>query len=170
MIPYLSNSIIKEDRDWRARLNFSRDLGTGFAAPGGEFTRALYEWSFTPDGSLLKNFLMGRRVVELGAGMMPYGYALASACGAKNFVGVEPFYGDILARSIKAYIHTNDKVIERIPYKVVQDDMLAYLSKEPDDLLCVLACGIEDCILPDQHYRKGLKMKLFVHLKEIAFF
>ena len=55
MIPYFSNSKIKEDRDWRARLNFSRDLGTGFAAPGGEFTRALYEWSFTPDGSLLES-------------------------------------------------------------------------------------------------------------------
>lgn len=170
MISYLSNSIIKEDRDWRARLNFSRDLGTGFAAPGGEFTRALYEWSFTPDGSLLKNFLMGRRVVELGAGMMPYGYALASACGAKNFVGVEPFYGDILARSIKAYIHTNDKVIERIPYKVVQDDMLAYLSKEPDDLLCVLACGIEDCILPDQHYRKRVENEIVRTLEGDCFF
>ena len=45
--------------------------------------------------------------------MMPYGYALASACGAKNFVGIEPFYSDILTRSIKAYIHTNDKVIRK---------------------------------------------------------
>ena len=62
------------------------------------------------------------------------------------------------------------RLSERIPYKVVQDDMLAYLSKEPDNLLCILACGIEDCILPDQNYRKGLKIKLFVHLKEIAFF
>ena len=54
-------------RDWRARLSQSRDLGTGFAAPGGEFTRALYEWSFTPNGKILHSLLKGRRVVELGA-------------------------------------------------------------------------------------------------------
>jgi hypothetical protein len=69
-------------RDWRVRLNHSRDLGTGFAAPGGEFTRALFEWSLTPHGKLLHTLLEGRRVVELGAGMMSYGYALASVCGA----------------------------------------------------------------------------------------
>ena len=34
-------------RDWRARLSFSRESGKGFAAPGGEFTRALYEWVLT---------------------------------------------------------------------------------------------------------------------------
>ena len=28
-------------RDWRERLSQSRDLGTGFAAPGGEFTLSL---------------------------------------------------------------------------------------------------------------------------------
>ena len=58
-------------RDWKERLSVSRDLGTGYAAPGGEFTRALYEWTLTPGGSFLKKLLAGRRVVELGAGMMP---------------------------------------------------------------------------------------------------
>ena len=67
-----------QSRDWRERLSTSRDLGTGFAAPGGEFTRALYEWALTDRGNVLKDLLQGRRVVELGAGMMPYGYALAA--------------------------------------------------------------------------------------------
>ena len=39
---------VSVSRDWKERLSVSRDLGTGFAAPGGEFTRALYEWSLTP--------------------------------------------------------------------------------------------------------------------------
>ena len=54
-------------RDWKERLSVSRDLGTGFAAPGGEFTRALYEWSLTPNGTFLRRLLEKRRVVELGA-------------------------------------------------------------------------------------------------------
>ena len=78
----------------RKDFRFHVDLGTGYAAPGGEFTRALYEWTLTPGGSFLKKLLAGRRVVELGAGMMPYGYALAASCGARNFVAVEPFYAD----------------------------------------------------------------------------
>ena len=41
---------LSRSRDWRERLSVSRDQGTGFAAPGGEFTRALYEWSLTQDG------------------------------------------------------------------------------------------------------------------------
>ena len=88
-------------RDWKERLSVSRDLGTGFAAPGGEFTRALYEWSLTPGGSFLNKMLEKRRVVELGAGMMPYGYALAATCGAKNFVAVEPFYSDKQRASVR---------------------------------------------------------------------
>ena len=60
-------------RDWRERLSTSRELGTGFAAPGGEFTGALYEWAMTDRGNFLKDLLGGRRVIELGAGMMPLG-------------------------------------------------------------------------------------------------
>ena len=70
-------------RDWKERLSVSRDLGTGFAAPGGEFTRALYEWSLTPNGTFLRRLLEKRRVVELGAGMMPYGYALRQTAEQK---------------------------------------------------------------------------------------
>jgi hypothetical protein len=78
-------------RDWKERLSVSRDLGTGFAAPGGEFTRALYEWSLTPGGNFLHKLLEKRRVVELGAGMMPYGYALAASCEARTSWPWSPF-------------------------------------------------------------------------------
>jgi len=69
--------------NWRDRLRVSRDLGTGFAAPGGEFTRALFEWSMMPGGDFLKKIITGARMVELGAGMMPHGYALACEGMAK---------------------------------------------------------------------------------------
>lgn len=157
-------------RDWRIRLNHSRDLGTGFAAPGGEFTRALFEWSLTPNGKLLHALLEGKRVVELGAGMMPYGYALASACGAKNFVAVEPFYSDVQKTSIQTYISENQGLSSRIPYKVIDRDMLAYLQDEPDDLLCIIACGIENCILPGPDYRKKVENEIVRTMEKDSFF
>ena len=156
-------------RDWKERLSVSRNLGTGFAAPGGEFTRALYEWSLTPGGNFLKKLLADRRVVELGAGMMPYGYALAAECGAKNYVAVEPFYADKQRASVKAMIEEQGNLLTRIPYKVEGVDMLEYLRKEADELLCVVACGIEDCILPSFDYRKKVEGNLPV-LENDTFF
>ena len=157
-------------RDWRERLSTSRDLGTGFAAPGGEFTRALYEWALTEHGHLLKDLLQGRRVVELGAGMMPYGYALAATCEAKNFVAVEPFYSDLQRNSVAGLIEERGETLNRIPYKVEGVDMLEYVKGEPDDLLCVVACGIEDCILPGPNYRKKVEGELVRVLEADAFF
>ena len=157
-------------RDWKERLSVSRDLGTGFAAPGGEFTRALYEWSLTPGGIFLQNLLARRRVVELGAGMMPYGYALAASCEARNFVAVEPFYADKQKASIQAMIEDAGQTMPRIPYKVEGRDMLEYLKDEADDLLCVVACGIEDCILPGAEYRKKVEGEIYRVLEQDTFF
>ena len=157
-------------RDWKERLSVSRDLGTGFAAPGGEFTRALYEWSLTPGGIFLQSLLARRRVVELGAGMMPYGYALAASCEARNFLAVEPFYADKQKASIQAMIEDAGQTIPRIPYKVEGQDMLEYLKHEADDLLCVVACGIEDCILPGAEYRKKVEGEIYRVLEKDTFF
>ena len=156
-------------RDWKERLSVSRDLGTGFAAPGGEFTRALYEWSLTPGGIFLQNLLVRRRVVELGAGMMPYGYALAASSEARNFVAVEPFYADKQKASIQAMIEDAGQTMPRIPYKVEGRDMLEYLKDEADDLLCVVACGIEDCILPGAEYRKKVEGEIYRVLEQDTF-
>ena len=157
-------------RDWRQRLGVSRDLGTGFAAPGGEFTRALFEWSLLPGGRFLHALLHGRRVVELGAGMMPYGYAFAAHAGAKNFVAVEPFYADRQEISQAYYVEETLNPDLRIPRKVESRDMLAYLQDEPDDLLTILACGIEDCILPGPDYKKRLRGKLSGLCRKMPFF
>ena len=64
------SSFAKRIKGSKDRLSYSRGLGHGFAAPGGEFTRALFEWSFTPQGKLLHSLIQGRRVVELGSRMM----------------------------------------------------------------------------------------------------
>ena len=159
-----------ESRDWRDRLSRSRDLGHGFAAPGGEFTRALYEWSFTPRGKILHSLLKNRRLVELGAGMMSYGYALAQSCGARNFVAVEPFYADIQRASIQSHLTKSDNMHPKIPFKVIKLGMLEYLEQEPDNLLCILACGIEDCILPGPDYRRKVEAEIVRTMDDDSFF
>ena len=157
-------------RDWKERLVVSRDLGTGFAAPGGEFTRALFEWSLTPAGAFLHTLLQGKRVVELGAGMMPYGYALAAHSKALNFVAVEPFYADRQEIAQAAYVENDLPPEMRIPRKVESLDMLEYLDGEADNLLAIIACGIEDCILPDAEYKKKVEGEIERSLEEDAFF
>ena len=157
-------------RDWRQRLGVSRELGTGFAAPGGEFTRALFEWSLVPAGNFLHTLLQGRRVVELGAGMMPYGYALAAHSCARNFVAVEPFYADRQEIAQSSYVGEVLDPSLRIPRKVESKDMLVYLEEEPDNLLTIVACGIEDCILPGPDYRKKVEGEIERTLEEDAFF
>jgi len=157
-------------RDWKDRLSLSREGGKGFAAPGGEFTRALYEWSLTDQGSRLRTFIEGRRVVELGAGMMPFGYGLAAVGRARNFVAVEPFYADLQKRSIHSFIEENSNLIPRIPHKVVERDMLDYLTDEPDNLLCIVCCGIESCILPGPDYQSKVEREVARTLAPEAFF
>ena len=169
-MPSEKSSPLLESRDWRDRLSMSRDLGNGFAAPGGEFTKALYEWSFTPGGKILHSLLKDRRVVELGAGMMSYGYALAQSCGARNFVAVEPFYADIQSASIQSHLTKSDNMHAKIPFKVMEVGMLEYLEGEADNLLCILACGIEDCILPGPHYRKKVEQEIVRTMDDDSFF
>jgi hypothetical protein len=159
-----------DSRDWRERLDVSRELGTGFAAPGGEFTRALFEWSLTPAGRFLHVLMRGQRVVELGAGMMPYGYALAAHSLAQNFVAVEPFYADRQEIAQAAYVESDLPPEIRIPRKVEALDMLEYLEGEADNLLAIIACGIEDCILPNEEYKKKVEGEIGRTLMEDAFF
>jgi hypothetical protein len=85
-------------------------------------------------------------------------------------VAVEPFYADKQKASVKAMIEEGDGILNRIPYKVEGRDMLEYLKDEADDLLCVVACGIEDCILPGAEYRKKVEGEIYRVLEQDTFF
>ena len=123
---------------------------------------------FDSKRTFLQKILEKRRVVELGAGMMPYGYALAATCGAKNFVE-EPFYADKQRASVKAIIEEQESSSTN-SYKVEGRDMHDYLKDEADELICVVACGIEDCILPNTEYRKQVEGEIYRVLERDAFF
>ena len=156
------NDSLAEVDQWRERLHDSRAQGVGFAAPGGFFTRSLYE------AILLKNIagidvlphLKDRPLLELGAGMYHYGWMIASACFSSAYIGVEPFYADKLAISIQA-AEEKYKGIYPIPKStVLPQDMKLALTNLPDASACILACGIEDCILPSQQYRAEVENQI----------
>ena len=154
-------SSLSGERDWRVRLGVSRRMGLGFAAPGGEYSRSLFEFVAGGLECDFKSMLRGERVVELGAGMMPYGYALAATCGARNYLGVEPFYADVLQKSVNDFIRSRAETVPRIPFKIVANHMLYQLQEEGDDLVSIVACGIENCILPNEGYKKKVEAEIF---------
>ena len=88
---------------WKDRLWLSRKEGVGFAAPGGEFTRAFGQWLMTEEGAPVRRALQNTPLVELGAGMYHFGYELAALTGCKSYTGVEPFYGGCLEAAIKTF-------------------------------------------------------------------
>ena len=145
---------------WRCRLSHSRKTSRGFAAPGGEFTRALYEAIRSESVGKVKEALGDSIVVEIGAGFLPYGYLIASICGARAYVGVEPFYADHLIDFIESIRSRHSFSFSPLPYTVVPQDMKCFLENTPDDSVSVLACGIEKCIIPEQRYRKNVEREI----------
>ena len=136
-------------------MSVSRDLGTGFAAP--------YEFAVhcmnghSPQAEFFAKFTLRATGGQVGAGMMPYGYALAASCEARNFVAVEPFYADKQKASVKAMIEMPVRPYREFPQSGGR--ISGIFKRRSDDLLCVVACGIEDCILPGAEYRKKWKVK-----------
>jgi len=150
------NDSLTEVDQWKERLHTSRSQGVGFAAPGGFFTRSLYEAILlkTIPGSEIIPHFKGRPMIELGAGMYHYGWMIASACFASAYIGVEPFYADKLAISVQA---AEEKYTGTYPIPkstILPQDMKQALENLPDGSANIIACGIEDCIMPDKHYRQ----------------
>ena len=157
-------------RDWRERLDESRDMGLGYAAPGGQFTRALYEACLARRAGNLPGSLKGESVIELGAGMMPHGYLIAATFEAKNYLAIEPYYADVLLKALCQAIDEQKHLVAEIPWKVSSDDMLTGLRGIPDESVSVLACGIEDCILPDADYKAAVESEISRVLSETGVF
>ncbi len=149
-------------KEWRERLHESRSKGLGFAAPGGFFTRSLYEAILLKnlDGAEIIQSLKGRPLVELGAGCLHYGWMIASACYSSSYIGIEPYYADKLAISIQSAEEKYRDIYPIPESTVIPRDMKLALENLPDSSACILACGIEDCILPGMAYRESVEEQI----------
>lgn len=146
-------------KDWKARLHISEDRKVGFAAPGGEFTRAFASWIHSQKSLPFAKAIQGKRIIELGAGMYSYGYLLSALLGSSSYVGVEPFYADYLLRELEQFskFYSNEQLPK---YRVSSLDMLSFLKELPDESGHIFACGIESCILPGEQYAAKVEQEI----------
>lgn len=156
----LESEWIVKQNSWLSRLDISEKLGVGFAAPGGFFTRAVYEGVVNCNLSLSLERFKNTVIVELGAGGFHYGYELAVALGASAYVGVEPFYFDALYYALRNRHITCRSKVKSIPWAVVPYDMLSFLQGVPGDSISLFTFGIERCILGDERYRKKVELEM----------
>jgi hypothetical protein len=82
-------------------------------------------------------------VVDLGAGIMPYGLKISESLGAKGYIAVEPNFPNSLRENI--YSHS-------IPFTIIPEDMLTFLRRLPDESVSILTSGIDECILQSKEY------------------
>lgn len=144
---------------WKERLILSEGTGVGFAAPGGDFTRAILQHFCLHRELSSITRIRGATVVELGAGMSACGYELAAMLGAAAYIAIEAFYADCIALSI-AQQSLHYDLQHRIPYCILAEDILSALLRIPDSSVSVFAFGIESCILGGAHYQKKVQAEL----------
>jgi hypothetical protein len=75
-----------------------------------------------------------------------------------------------LLKTLRQAIEEQKHVVPEIPWKISSDDMLTALQKIPDGSVSVLACGIEDCILPDAGYKAAVESEIVRVLSETGVF
>lgn len=129
------------------RKDSGYDLQTGYAT---ELPRAVY-WAFVHDGPnknrLLRNGFKDQVVVDLGAGNMN-GYLAAMEGRASGYVGVDKFtdltgfYKDpkFVRESADKRGSTKEKAL--IPVATVQEDMLIFLRRLPDNSVSIISSGL----------------------------
>jgi hypothetical protein len=142
---------------WDKRLGASYKTNIGHAASGGFFSKAVFDSFCLNKISLNKQRFSNQIVVELGAGCFSYGYLLATMLGASSYIGVEPYYADLLAVNIES---TTVSVLNPIPYSIISEDMLKLLRRLPNETVSVMAFGIEKCIISNERYRKNVESEI----------
>jgi len=77
--------------------------------------------------------LNGQRVIELGPGGAPKAKVLLERWGAREYVGVEPFFIDMTRRRLG---------LEDERITLIKTDGLTYLLSQPDNSAVVINCGV----------------------------
>jgi len=128
--------------------------------------------------------ITGQILVDLGAGNTNLGYSLSLLLGAAKYVGVEKFAKTVKElekqlsqiniksgkisldnpavydgrKSLKEQkIVTVDKLI---PASVVQDKMLHFLRRLPDNSVSILTSGIHDQLIDNPDYRAAIAVEI----------
>jgi|GEM_PF-2052813 len=125
--------------------------------------------------------LKGQILVDLGPADTGGGYLLATSLGCKGYIGVEKFWHRQLLENLESF--TQEKIDEQldeldyfkdyefssktfgasikpegrlIPVATVNDDMLLFLKRLPDNSVSILTSGIDSTIIPNESYMREL--------------
>ena len=166
--------------DFSSRKGNRRDFGEAHSLGFAE--DLLLNDEYRRDLSRLKDQV----VVDLGAGELPDGYLIALASGARGYIGVEPFYADMLIKRLVTPASpefdkrspTRDCLISRakmfnlygnglasdlewdnfdaIPASVVGEDARTFLERLPDNSVSILSCGTCDIVTKNEKYTEDV--------------
>lgn len=114
----------------------------------------------------------GQIVVDLGTGVIPYGYIFAYLARARGYIAVERYWAARVRRALidptsanwdNAGIFIYEPIKRRgylaPPAAVAAEDALSFLKRLPDHSVSVFASGFDKILLPHA-YRQKLAMEI----------
>ncbi|MBU0471581.1 MAG: hypothetical protein KKF65_03085 [Nanoarchaeota archaeon] len=126
-------------------------------------------------GEELKNYFHGHVIVDLGAGYMPSGYALARMAGASSYIAVEKYQYKELKENLENHANNDERYgwendNPSIPYAVYSGDMLDFLSRiKNDDSVGMIFSWIDNVVLTGDPKELVSQMERVLH-KDSAIF
>ncbi len=176
----------EERRQQRARQLASKDdVDNDYlidsTAHGGETVNiAEIKEEYPEDYQEIRARLQNRRLIDLGCGVNPNSEAFfAAVYGSSAFVGVDKYYkptvdmerykkhlkNQFIRNSLQnrykdADIQQTEKNLDGMGIETLQDDMLVYLSRLPDDSVNVLMTNIDGFIIRDDEYYDALTKEI----------
>lgn len=117
----------------------------------------------------IENVFNGQIVVDLGAGENLFGYLIADRAHAGGYVAVEPAFSYGL---IQMATHTLNQELgnkqesdvnhelNETPIAIVEDDMLSFLKRLPDNSVSVWCSGVDYFVIPDHEYRSAVAKEI----------
>ena len=102
-------------------------------------------------------------VLDIASGRKgPYGYVLASALGAKAYVGVDKFCTPVFYREDVEDIRHRFRISEEnIPYAMVQEDAVDFANRVPNEAVSVFIFALTGQIGIRDAYARKLEKQIF---------
>lgn len=124
----------------------------------------------------LKDLVVGKPIVDFGAGKDTDAYKLACLLGASAYVAVEPFSSESLVHNIEEVakekisfrlrrkdgdrMKFEDFEVDPIDFSVVPEDALTFAKRIPDSSVNAFSFGTDECIIKDSQYIDSVREEI----------
>lgn len=170
-----------DSSDDREIVNLPSQLATPFAPTLYSPENLLEAWGVKKQDPQMKRseemkkameeIFKGQIVVDLGSGSTVFGYLIADRAKAKGYVAVEPVFARDLLYELTNTLNpelasdiahpTKPKhKLNKIPVAIVEEDMLGFLKRLPDNSVSILNSGVDKFVIPDKAYRNAVAQEI----------